>query len=63
MYYFVRITPANFLYALWLSLRGRVAAWKIVLPEPFARRFERLRPYRIWSRDEWLLAHDRAFEV
>ena len=32
MYYFLRITPANVLYALWLTLRGPVAAWKIEVP-------------------------------
>ena len=63
MYYFVRITPANFLYAFWLSLRQPVAAWKVELPERLARRFERVRPYRLLSRDEWLLAHDKAFDV
>jgi hypothetical protein len=62
-YYFVRITPANFLYALWLSLRRPVSAWRVGVPERLARRFQRLRPYRIFTRDEWLLAHDRAFDV
>lgn len=63
MYYFVRITPANFLYAFWLSLRGPVAAWKVEVPDALARRFRRVLPYRLFSRDEWLLAHDRAFEL
>ena len=62
-YYFVRISPANFLYALWLSLRRPVAAWRIALPPWLARRFERVRPYRIFTRDEWLLAHDAAFDA
>ena len=63
MYYFVRITPANVVYALWLSLRKPVAAWKIELPDWLGRRFERVRPFRVLTRDEWLLAHDRAFDL
>lgn len=63
MYFFVRITPANVLYALWLSLRHPVSAWKIEVPGWLARRFGRVRPYRLFSRDEWLLAHDRAFDL
>lgn len=63
MYYFLRITPANVLYALWLSLRRPVAVWKIDLPQWLAKRFARARPYRVLTRDEWLLAHDRAFDL
>ena len=63
MYYFVRITPANALYALWLSLRKPVAAWKVELPSWLGRRFGRVKPYRVLTRDEWLLAHDRVFDV
>lgn len=63
VYCFVRITPANYLYALWLSLRAPVAAWKIEVPAALAGRFERVRPYRLFTRDEWLLAHDLAFDL
>lgn len=63
MHHFVRITAANAPYALWLTLRGPVAAWKIELPAWLAGRFERMKPYRIFTRDEWLIAHDAAFDA
>lgn len=58
----MRITATNVLYALCLTLRGSVAAWKVDLPAWLSRRFQRVRPYRVFTRDEWLLAHDAAFD-
>lgn len=61
--YFVRVTPANYVYALLLSFRRPVAVWKVGVPEWLAKRFQRVRPYRIFTRDQWLLAHDAAFDL
>ena len=61
-FYFLRITPTNYLYAWWLSRRHSVAAWKIELPNRLARSFEVLRPNDVFALDEWLLVHDRIFD-
>lgn len=63
MFYFLRITPANFLYAWWLSLRHPVGVWNLKIPERIAGRFQRLKPYRLFTRDEWLLEHDACFDA
>lgn len=63
MLYLLRITPANWLYAWWVSLRCPVGAWKIELPAWLAGRFTLLRPYEAFTRDEWLLLHDECFDV
>jgi len=60
---FLRITPANYLYALLLSLRHPVGVWKLEVPEWLGRRFVRLRPYRLFTRDEWLRETDRCFDA
>jgi len=61
--YLLRITPANWLYAWWVSLRHPVGAWKIELPDWLAGRFTLLRPYEAFTRDEWLLLHDDCFDA
>ncbi len=63
MTYLLRITYANFLYALWLRLRGPVAAWRIELPPVLARPFRLLRPYELFTRDEWILLHDAGLDA
>lgn len=63
MHTFLRITPANYLYALLLSLRHPVGVWKLEVPEWLGGRFARLRPYRLFTRDEWLLETDRCFDA
>ena len=63
MLYLLRITPANWLYAWWVSLRHPVGAWKIELPDWLAGRFTLLRPYEAFTRDEWLLLHDDCFDA
>lgn len=60
---FLRINPANYLYALLLSLRHPVGVWKLEVPERLGGRFARLRPYRLFTRDEWLLEIDRCFDA
>lgn len=63
MTYFLRITYANFLYALAQRLRGPVVAWRIELPAFLARPFGMVRPYELFDRDEWILLHDTCFDV
>ena len=63
MHNFLRITPANYLYALALSLRRPVGVWKLEVPGWLGGRFARLRPYRLFTRDEWLLEIDRCFDA
>lgn len=63
MLYLLRITPANWLHAWWLSLRHPVGAWRIDLPSWLAGRFTLLRPYEAFTRDEWLLLHDECLDA
>jgi hypothetical protein len=64
LFFFARVTPFNLVYAWWLSLRAPVVVWRIeLLPECLVRRFQRLRPYRLFRLDEWLLAHDACFDA
>lgn len=63
MLYFPRITPLNFPYAWWLSLRQPVGAWNVELPERLAGRFQRLKPYRLFTHDEWLLLRGECFDA
>src|SRR5688572_582614 len=56
--YLHQITPGNLPYALALSLRNRVVAWQIHVPDRLTRRFERLRAYELFSWDDWLLLED-----
>jgi hypothetical protein len=61
--YLLRITPANWLYAWWVSLRCPVGAWKIELPAWLADRFTLLRPYEVFTRDEWMLLHEDCLDA
>jgi hypothetical protein len=59
--YLYEITFASLPYALALSLRNRVVAWRIDVPDCFARRFGRLRAHKLFSWDEWLLLEDACY--
>jgi hypothetical protein len=63
MLYFPRITPLNFLYAWWQSLRQPVGAWNMELPGSLGGRFQRLRPYLLFTHDEWLLLRVACFDA
>jgi hypothetical protein len=44
-----------------LNLRYRVVVWRINCPEILARNFEKIRPYRLFSWDEWIKIQDDSF--
>ena len=59
--YLHQITFTNLPYALALSLRNRVVAWSIRVPDRFAGRFIRLRAHALFSWDEWMLLEDECY--
>ncbi|MBU0764019.1 MAG: hypothetical protein KJ607_04200 [Bacteroidetes bacterium] len=44
-----------------LNLRYRVVVWRISCPDILARNFEKIRPYRLFSWDEWTGIQDNSF--
>lgn len=60
--YLQRINFLSVIPALLLSLRCRIHVWKMPNMFGLERRFERLKPYELFSRDEWLQLHEDCFD-
>lgn len=61
--YLCDVTLLSAPYALWLTRRHRVLAWRVPQSAFLLGRVEQIRPFEMFSRDEWLDLHDRCFDV
>jgi len=61
--FFLRITPFNWIVALFHSLGGQVSYWRSTLPAPLLSRFSRVAIENDITRDQWLLINDAAFDM
>lgn len=60
--YLQRITYFSVIPALLLSLKYRIFVSRMPSFPGIERRFERLKPYELFSRDEWLQLYDDGFD-
>jgi len=61
--YIHSVSLANILFVMLLKFKYRVIIWKTTCPDILVRRFEKLRPYNLFSWDEWMQIQDDAFDL
>lgn len=61
--YLCEVTLLNAPYVLWLARRYRVLAWRVVQSAFLSGRVEQMRPFEMFSRDEWLDLHETCFDA
>jgi len=61
--YIQKINAFNFPLLWLLSFRHEIYVLRLFLPQRLTSRFNLLKPYQLFSRDEWLLVQDSGFDI